>query len=421
MLKGLMSISGFVLICAVSYAQESGIRAEYYVDGAVEKFHNRSHTSLESIKQGSSVVYSTNGAELILTSMRMNKTSGGVNNPDHRKTGLNSVLVADGGSDVLLQNCDLISHTAQADGITVSGEGTKLRLQEGSVTMSRVGSSAVNAVYGGLVDIVKTEVNTQANQSPSFYTYNGGNMDIKEAFGTSAGQASPLFSSSAHGIIHATECRFSAAKWTIGYVDGGIMSLYDSDLKAGGFCGFLLYGADNNEGQGMLTLVKNTVSVSEGPVFLVTNTRATVNVSGNKISCKDNELMSVRADDWGVKGSNGGHASLYVEKQSLNGDIYVDNISSLYLELKKGGNLNGQINARENRCADVRVRIEAGSSWTSKGESYLTSIVFGQPIEKGIRQLKGNHTIYYDPTDPDNAPLGGREYKTGGGKLVPLK
>ena len=171
----------------------------------------------------------------------------------------------------------------------------------------------------------------------------------------------------------------------------------------------------------MLTLVKNTVSVSEGPVFLVTNTRATVNVSGNKISCKDNELMSVRADDWGVKGSNGGHASLYVEKQSLNGDIYVDNISSLYLELKKGGNLNGQINARENRCADVRVRIEAGSSWTSKGESYLTSIVFGQPIEKGIRQLKGNHTIYYDPTDPDNAPLGGREYKTGGGKLVPLK
>ena len=59
--------------------------------------------------------------------------------------------------------------------------------------------------------------------------------------------------------------------------------------------------------------------------------------------------------------------------------------------------------------------------WTVKGESYLTSIEFTKSLKKGLKQLKGKHVIYYDPDDTRNASLGGREYKTGGGKLCPLR
>ena len=118
---------------------------------------------------------------------------------------------------------------------------------------------------------------------------------------------------------------------------------------------------------------------------------------------------------------SGGHATLEVEKQALSGDIFVDSISSLELKLNKGGKLNGQINDKENRCAVVNVHMGKGSSWTSKGESYVTSIVFEQPLAKGLKQLKGKHIIYYDPADPANAPLEGKEHKTGGGVLRPLK
>ena len=131
--------------------------------------------------------------------------------------------------------------------------------------------------------------------------------------------------------------------------------------------------------------------------------------------------MSVRSDDWCVKGSNGGHAVLTLEKQALGGDINVDSISSLTVQLKKGGKLSGNINKVENRCAEVRVKLSAGSAWTSKGDSFLTSVEFDQPLAKGLKQLKGNHTIYYDPSDPANAPLEGKEHKTGGGRLCPLK
>lgn len=419
MIRRFIAVVCVLLSCAVMYGQNRRIQATFYVDGAEEKFQNRSHTSIEAMEQGKSVVYSTNGADLFLTKLRMNKTSGGVNDPERRYTGFNSVLLADGGSNVMVEYCTVASHTPQADGISATGEGTRIKVIEGTVTMSRSGCSAINALNGAYLDIFKTEVNTQSHQSPSFYSYNSGKMDVAEAFGTTVGQSSPLFYSS--GLITGVKCRLSASGSSIGNVDGGSLSLTSSELKAGGFCGFVLYGVKSNNVNGELTLVKNQISVNEGPVFFVTNTKGVINVTGNSISSKGDDLMLVKGDDWGEKGSNGGHVSFYAQKQSLSGDITVDSISSMYLELKKSGKLNGQINSRENRCAKVRVKLDKGASWTSRGESYLTSIVFAQPLEKGLKQLKGNHTIYYDPKDPENAPLGGKEYKTGGGSLVPLK
>lgn len=421
MLKRFLSIFLVTLFCFASYGQSSGFAASYYVDGSKEKYHNRSHTSIEAMDQGSSVVYATNGANLILTKLRMTKTSGGVNDDSHRATGLNSVLLADKESNVLVEFCEVTSHTAYADGVTVSGNATKIRLVEGTVTMSRASCAAVNATQSGSIVAQKTIVNTQLGISPLFYASNSGQIDLTEVTGGSQGQASPLFHVLSTGNIHASKCSLTSAKYTIGNVDGGILDLYGNELKSGRDCGFMLYGAKSADGNGVLNLTKNRIQVDDGPLFMVTNTTATITVANNKISSRSDDLMTVRADEWGKEGENGGHASLYVEKQSLKGNITVDGISSLNLELKKGGKLNGQINGTRNSEADVRVVMDAGSVWTSKGESYVKSIVFVQPVEKGLKQLKGKHTIYYDPNDPDNAPLGGKEYKTGGGVLCPLK
>ena len=419
MYKRFIIISLLLLVLADAYAQEQ-FTATWYVDGAKEKFENRSHTTLEALEQGSSVIYATNGVDLILTKLRMNKTSGTVVDDDRRSTGRNSVLLADGGSKVLLEICDVTSHTTQADGISSSGEGTRVIVQEGTITINRMGSAAVNAIHGGEVVVQETEVNTAGNQSPAFYTLNGGSVDVTGAFGLTAGQASPLFHSD--GKIVATKCRMNAARWTIGNVEDGQLVMVKNDVKSGGISGFLLYSTKDAAVESMLSLADNKISVGEGPVFLVTNNNnAHISVKGNSISSKSDMLMEVRADDWGTKGANGGHAHLWVDKQSLSGKILVDSISSLEVGLRKGAKLNGQINEKENRCAQVSVRIGTGSSWTSKGESYLTSITFEQPLAKGLKQLKGKHTIYYDPQDPANAPLEGKEHKTGGGVLRPLK
>ena len=412
----------FALLLPISvWGQNRDIRAAWYVDGNIEKNENRSHTALEAFEQGSSVVYATNEVYLILTQLRMNKTSGVIMDDDRRQTGVNSALLADKVSRVRVEECAVTSHVSNADGITTVGEGTTAIVQKGTVTTNKSGSAGIVAINGSVITDFKTEVNTASNQSPAFLAIDGGKIDIAESFGRCAGQASPLFHSS--GDIYATKCRLVSGKWTIGNVENGTLTLVNNDLKAGGISGFLVYSTKDSDVKANLILSKNTMSVAEGPLFLVTNVDdATITVAeNNKISLKSDELMSVRSDDWGKKGSNGGHAVFNVEKQSLSGSIDVDSISSLQVNLLKKGKLNGQINAVENRCAQVRVKLAAGSSWTSKGDSYLTSIEFDQPLAKGLKQLKGKHTIYYDPADPANAALEGKEYKTGGGMLRPLK
>ena len=65
--------------------------------------------------------------------------------------------------------------------------------------------------------------------------------------------------------------------------------------------------------------------------------------------------------------------------------------------------------------------LRSGSQWLVRQDSYISSLVFEKPVEKGVKQIKGNHTVFYDASNPANAPLGGREYKiSGGGMLRPL-
>ena len=178
---------------AVMFAQIPGYRATYFVDGNEEKDQYRSHVSLESYESGSSAVYATNGVHLVLTRMRLNKTSGTVNDADRRETGKNSVVLADGGSNVIMEFCEVNSHAQAADGVSASGEGTKVTLQEGSISTSRVGAAAVNATNKSKVIVQKTTVNTYSNQSPAFYACKDGTMEITEAKGDNTGQAASSF------------------------------------------------------------------------------------------------------------------------------------------------------------------------------------------------------------------------------------
>ncbi len=407
---------------AVMFAQIPGYRATYFVDGNEEKDQYRSHVSLESLEAGGSAVYATNGVRLVLTRIRLNKTSGSIPDADRRETGKNSVVLADGGSKVTMEFCEVNSHAQSADGVTASGEGTKVTLQEGMVSTSRNGSAALNATNNSKIIVQKTIVNTYSNQSPAFYTCKDGTIEVTEAKGENAGQAAPSFYVSG-GTIKAEKCELSSAKWTIGSLDDGLMELNENKLKAGSVCGFLVYGADGKQREkrsaGTLILDKNEITVTEGPLLFVTNAGGTISLSRNKISCKNDEVISVKADEWGSKGSNQGDATIELEKQALNGDIYVDSISSLVLTLKKSAKLNGSITGNASDSRNVKVFIKKGAKWNLKGDCYLSSISFEQPLEKGLKQLKGKHVIYYDPNV--DTELGGKEYKTGGGVLRPIK
>ena len=229
------------------------------------------------------------------------------------------------------------------------------------------------------------------NSFPCLGFTNNGKLLLTEATSQSTGQASPLFNTKG-GIIETEKCRMSSGRWTIGSLFGGKMELNTSELKSGGVSGFLIYDTDKERKEklteGTLVLRKNTLSIGEGPLILITNAYGNVFLTGNKISCRNDVIIGLQRDDWGPKGYNQGEGVIELEKQTLSGDIFVDSLSSVELKLHKSGKLYGRIT--------------------------------GDPTD-GLKQLKGRHTIWYDPADPANAPLEGKELKTGGGMLRPIK
>lgn len=401
--------------------QNTDYKATYYVDGNVEKDQYRSHISLESLQPGASTVYATNGVHLVLTRMRLNKTSGSLNDDDRRETGYNSVLLADCGSNLTVEYCEVNSHTTNSDGISACGDSTRIKVIEGTVNVSRSGSAAMNASGKSLITADKTTLNTYATNDPAFYACNDGRIEVHEATGGCSGQASPLFYTSA-GTVTADKCRMSSDNWTIASVDKGVIKLSMNELKAGSVCGFLVYCADEKRTEGIgssLILDRNTIQVSEGPLILVTNSAGHITLSNNKISYKGDEVIAVRADDWGTRGSNYGDAIVVLDKQALAGDIYVDSISRLELYLEKGGKLRGSITGPATPGRRVRVNLKKGGEWTVKGDCHITALSVELPLDKALKSIKGKHIIYYDPKDPVNEYLGGKEYKTGGGVLRP--
>ena len=118
-----------------------------------------------------------------------------------------------------------------------------------------------------------------------------------------------------------------------------------------------------------------------------------------RIVNEDEEGVFLRAAaaGWGSEGSNGGHVTMTAEQQTIDGDMIVDEISSLNLYLKESSSFNGAINS-DGESGDVYVEIEDGSTWTLTGDSYITSLTCGA----GSINLNG-HKLY----------VNGQEYTEG--------
>ena len=84
--------------------------------------------------------------------------------------------------------------------------------------------------------------------------------------------------------------------------------------------------------------------------------------------------------------------------QVINGDILVDDISTLNLYLKDKSAFTGAVNS-DGQSGDVYVEIEDGSTWTLTADSYISGIT----VSKGSAIDLNGHKLYVD----------GKEYAEG--------
>ena len=400
-------------------AQVADYQATLYCDGNAQKEQYRSHNAIESVRSNENVIYACNKVFLIVTEYRLNKTAGSTFDPEYHRSGINSVMTATTGSELVIEGGEICSHIDKSDGLTVIGSGTTAKVNEGVIRLHRTNSAGVCAIDSGYVTLDGTVFTVNGSFNTPFLT-DGGKIAASMTTGSTTGISSPLFRTA--GTQSATGCEMTAEKSNIAYIDaGGNLILDGNKLTGNGYCGFQMFSSDSERGCSRLELSKNKLSVSEGPLIMACNTKAEILFrSGNTVSMRSKDLLIAKADEWGEKGRNGADVTITSEKQNMRGNITVDSISSVVMNLR-GASYAGAINADANPCAVIRLVLDRNSSWQLTGDSYITSIQFDEPADKALlKQLKGKFTVYYDSNDPANAALGGMEHAiSGGGRLVP--
>lgn len=107
----------------------------------------------------------------------------------------------------------------------------------------------------------------------------------------------------------------------------------------------------------------------------VTNTTATINLTNNKITNNDSKgkFLRVRKDSCRNSESNGWDVTLNMTNQEADGDIVIDSISTLTMNLKEKSLFTGKINS-ENSAKNIKLVLDKTNKIKLTGDSYVSSL-----------------------------------------------
>ena len=129
---------------------------------------------------------------------------------------------------------------------------------------------------------------------------------------------------------------------------------------------------DAAEGVATFTAKNSTITTNNGDSLYVSNTSAIINLENNKFINNDSNgyFLRLQADSWGKEGSNGGNATLNLTNQEIEGNIGVDEISSLPINMTSS-NFKGFIDAKD---GNVVLALDESSKITLTKDSYITKL-----------------------------------------------
>jgi hypothetical protein len=109
-------------------------------------------------------------------------------------------------------------------------------------------------------------------------------------------------------------------------------------------------------------------------MFFITNTDAVINLENTKLTYGSNTLISAKGtSEWGTSGSNGGNIELNAKKQTLKGNIELDKLSTLTMNLTSSSSYKGTIN-KDNTAKEITLKLDKTSKITLTGDSYVTTL-----------------------------------------------
>ena len=312
--------------------------------------------------------------------------------------GINSGIIAKDGANLIIKNTTITTNATGANGVFSYGgsattnnensDGTTIEISDSKITTTKDNSGGIMTTGGGITNATNLTITTQGVSSAAIRTdRGGGTVNVDGGSYTTSGSGSPAIYSTAEITVKNATLISKVAEGIVIEGKNSVLidncQLTDNNPKLNGlsstYKNIFLYqsmSGDADTGNATFTSKNSTITTNNGDSFYITNTTATINLENNTIinNDKTGNFLRAQADSWGNSGSNGGDVTLNLSNQDITGNIVIDNISRLKMELQSNSSYEGIIN-NKNTAKSIELILDKSSKIKLTGDSYITSLI----------------------------------------------
>ena len=327
--------------------------------------------------------------------------------------GTNAAVFATNGAVLDLEDIIVTTDGTHANAVFSYGEGTTLTISDSIIETTGNCSGGIMVTGGGTLYATNLMIHTYGNSSAAIRSDRGGGTQVVTGGSyTTEGVGSPVIYSTADVTVSDATMTSTSSQGIV--VEGknsvtlnNVTLTADNNSKNSSnsdwYQAVMIYqsmSGDADEGLASFAATDGSITNLNGDIFFVTNTSATIDLENVTITNEDSDGVFLRAAQagWGTTGSNGGHVTLTAVSQEIDGEILIDEASSLNLYLTDGSTFTGTINS-DGTEGEVYVEIEDGSTWVLTDDAYITSLTCGaDAIDLNGYTLYVNGVVYVEGT-----------------------
>ena len=361
------------------------------------------YSSTASDQNAISVSGSINSSISNITVVKTGDSDGGDNTSFY---GTNSAIIVKSGAIVNITNANITTDANGANGVFSYGgsattnnsnsDGTTINISDSTITTSKNNSGGIMTTGGGNMNATNLTITTAGTSSAAIRSDRGGGTIVVDK-GTykTTGKGSPAVYSTADITVKNATLVATASEGIV--IEGkNSVTLENVDLtdtnntlngQSTTYKNIFLYqsmSGDAANGEAVFTSKNSTITTNKGDSFYVTNTTATINLENNEIINNDSagNFLRIQKDSWGNSGSNGGTVTLNLTNQEANGNIIVDGISELNMNLADASSFKGAINTTNE--GEISLTLDTTSTITLTGNTYIKSLINADSTNSNI-------------------------------------
>lgn len=353
--------------------------------------------SFKSTSADENVIMVLNKAKSNVSDISIDKKGDSSSGDNTSFYGINSALLVKDGAEVSIKNVVINTDATGANGVfsyggsattkNSSGDGTTVNISDSKITTLKDNSGGIMTTGGGVMNATNLNITTSGTSSAAIRSdRGGGKVTVNKGTYVTRGRGSPAVYSTADITVKNSTLVSEVSEGLIIEGKNKIaienVNLTDTNNVLHGqsttYKNIFIYqsmSGDADVGTAEFSAKGSTITTNKGDSIYVTNTKANITLDSNTIinNDKDGNFIRLQNDSWGSSGSNGGNVNLVLSNQKINGNIVVDSISELSMELKKSS-YEGTINNLDN-AKRIKLVLDKTSKIKLTGDSYVSELV----------------------------------------------